>query len=337
MGSSFHECIDELNQQVSSISLWSNYSLYLSGRYALLDLILYKKKHEELTEIYIPSYYCHDVTRLIENHIEVKFYECSPISVINLSVFPKNSTVLVVEYIGNKAKTIGDNTLDIILDKTHNPFSNFSYYFSPKYTFGSLRKILPIGDGGFLFPKLENTCQKGTELNNKNSVLDSLKYAMYLKSLYLQGENVSKDTFLKLFNEFESFLNNTTDIYKISETSLNKLNFLDLDMIYKKKYRNLKALYGYYRNNKKLILFKNDCYFSFLISFDSYDFLKKKLVNKNIYPIVLWPNYNGNINLINGSVLVSLHADFRYEKDDIKKLTYILDGIFCELKIYGNN
>jgi hypothetical protein len=153
MGSSFHEISTELTSNVSSVS-WSDCELYLSGRYAILDLVLYKKIYENLTEIYLPSYYCHDVTRLIESQIEVKLYECSPISIVDLSLFPRDATVILVEYMGNKVKTIGDNSLKVIIDKTHNPLSKFSYSFIPEFQFGSLRKILPTGEGGFLFPKL---------------------------------------------------------------------------------------------------------------------------------------------------------------------------------------
>lgn len=326
MGSSFHECIDELNKKVSNISPWSNYSLYFSGRYALLDLILYKKKYEELTEIYIPSYYCHDVTRLIESHVKVIFYECSPISVVNLSLFPKCATVILVEYMGNKVKTIGDNLSKIIIDKTHNPFSEFSYSFMPEFQFGSLRKIFPIGEGGFLFPKLYFSFKKTSFINDDR--LKSLKRAMYLKKLYLDGGNADKKSFLKDFNAFEELLNNTTEIYSISEHTLGFLCTLDVDTIYNKKNKNLDFLYSYYKDRE---IFKNNCYFSFFVSLKYYSFIRSRLIDNRIYPIVLWPNYEGDIHLIDGKVLVSLHADFRYNLEDLKKLTTILDGIFCEI------
>lgn len=327
MGSSFHEIIDKLNLQIPDISLWDDYALYLSGRYALLDLILYKKKYESLLDIYLPSYYCHDVTRLIENQIKVHFYECSPISVVDLSLFPKGATVLLVEYMGNMVQSIGDNTLRIIMDKTHDPFSEYAYPFIPEFYFGSLRKVLPTGEGGFLFPKLYNSLKKTTNVHNDK--LRSLKNAMHLKKMYLLDEDVSKDQFLKEFNNFEGFLNSTIDVFEMSEQSLNDLYSLNIDGIYKKKYKNLEYLYSYYEDNKKINIFKNNCYFSFFISFESYAFVRMKLISNNIYPIVLWPNYEGDIYLINGTVLVSLHADFRYNLEDLKKLTIILDGILC--------
>lgn len=328
MGSSFHEISTELTSSVSNVS-WNDSELYLSGRYAILDLVLYKKAYEGLTEIYMPSYYCHDVTRLIESQIEVKFYDCSPISIIDLSLFPRDATVILVEYMGNKVRTIGDNSLKIIIDKTHNPLSEFSYLFKPEFQFGSLRKIFPTGEGGFLSPKPSYSFKK---INNKNnSKLQSLKNAMHLKKLYLSGEKIKKDEFLKVFNNFEYFLNNNSDIYEISKQGLNHLFQLNIDKIYNKKYKNLEYLYTYYKDSKVLKIFKNTCYFSFFIPMDNYYYIKSKLINNNIYPIVLWPNYEGEIHLINGEVLVSLHADFRYNIEDIKKLTIILDGIFCEI------
>lgn len=325
MGSSFHEMSTELVSSVSNVS-WNDSELYLSGRYAILDLVLYKKAYEGLTEIYMPSYYCHDVTRLIESQIEVKFYECSPISIIDLSLFPRDATVILVEYMGNKVRTIGDNSLKVIIDKTHNPLSKFSYSFVPEFQFGSLRKIFPIGEGGFLFPKLYFSQKKIPSINEDS--LKPLKRAMHLKSLYLNGEDIDKKCFLKDFNIFEVLLNNTSDIYNISEHTLAFLCTLDVDTIYNKKNKNLDFLYSYYKDRE---IFKNNCYFSFFVSLKYYSFIRSKLIDNRIYPIVLWPNYEGDIHLIDGKVLVSLHADFRYNLEDLKKLTTILDGIFCEI------
>ena len=328
MGSSFHEISTELISSVSNVS-WNDYELYLSGRYALLDLVLYKKAYEGLTEIYVPSYYCHDVTRLIESQIEVKLYECSPISVVDLSLFPRGVTVILVEYMGNKVRTIGDNSLKVIIDKTHNPLSRFSYSFMPEFQFGSLRKIFPTGEGGFLFPKFCSSLKKISSINDEN--LKSLKRAMYLKKTYLHGGNIDKKDFLTEFNAFEEFLNNTTDIYSMSEDTLALLSKLDVDTLYNNKKKNLEFLYSYYKNSTVIQIFKNKSYFSFLVSLEGYSHIRSKLIDNNVYPIVLWPNYKGDIHLINGYILVSLHADFRYDLQDLKKLTNILDGIFCEL------
>lgn len=328
MGSSFHEISTELTSNVSSVS-WSDCELYLSGRYAILDLVLYKKIYENLTEIYLPSYYCHDVTRLIESQIEVKLYECSPISIIDLSLFPRDATVILVEYMGNKVRTIGDNSLKVIIDKTHNPLSKFSYSFIPEFQFGSLRKIFPTGEGGFLFPK-PYFSQKKTSSINEDS-LKSLKRAMHLKKAYLHGGDIDKNDFLKEFNTFEELLNNTTSIYNISEDTLALLSTLDVDTLYDNKKKNLDFLYSYYENSTVIQIFKNNSYFSFFVLLGDYSRIRSKFIDNNVYPIVLWPNYEGDIHLINGYVLVSLHADFRYDLKDLKKLINILDGIFCEL------
>lgn len=328
MGSSFHEISTELTSNISSVS-WNDCELYLSGRYAILDLVLYKKTYENLTEIYLPSYYCHDVTRLIESQIEVKLYECSPISIVDLALFPRDATVILVEYMGNKVRTIGDNSLKIILDKTHNPLSKFFYSFMPEFQFGSLRKIFPTGEGGFLSPKLYFSQKKASSINEDS--LKSLKRAMHLKKNYLHGGDIDKKDFLKEFNAFEELLNNTTDIYNISEDTLVLLSTLDVNTLYDNKKKNLDFLYSYYKNNTVIQVFENNSYFSFFVLLEYYAHVRAKLIDNNVYPIVLWPNYDGDIHLINGYVLVSLHADFRYDLQDLKKLTNILDGIFCEL------
>lgn len=332
MGSSFHNCEDLVLKNGKLQSYTYGVSLYQSGRQAILDLLIFLKQHENLSKVYIPSYYCHDVTRLLENFLEVILYSVSPIDKIQVPSLTKNSAIILVEYFGHKIITDNEDAFKkstIILDKTHNPFTQYHYEFKPDYVFGSLRKILPFGEGGFLYPRL--VYSNLSYLDNKAEIaLSNLQNGMILKKQYLLEEKIDKSIFLKYFADFEEYLDHNTQIYPISDLTRNKLLSTDFYDLQKSKNKNLVRLYQYFKDKDQLELFENECYFSFFIEKDFWKEFQQRLIQANVYPIVLWPDYHGNLNLINNKVLVSLHADFRYDYYDIDRLIKVLENIIYD-------
>lgn len=329
MGSSFHESSDAQVAMQNHQSLLNDAELYLSGRYALLDLISYQHRYHGLSKLFIPLYYCHDVTRLMSKIVKIEIYNCDPVTGVDLTSFPDGSAVILVEYFGNKAEIKGNNQdLLLILDKTHNPFSTYSYNIPIDYTFGSLRKVLPLSDGGFLFPPVAMSQLKPQE-NIKE--LKEVQKAMQLKQSFLAGYDIDKSEFLNAYGRFEEFLNISDEIFAISTKSQEIIFSIDIIKILATKKNNLEYLNNYYHDHKKIRLFLNDCYFSFFINPESLVELKAALIKAKVYPAILWPAYSGDYNLIGDNILISLHADFRYSLKDMKILTYILDGIFCDL------
>lgn len=331
MGSNFHDCSDIEIKTTDKQSFLEEAELYISGRHALLDLVTYQSKYHRLEKIFIPSYYCHDVTKLIEKVVSVEMYHCDPLSTVDVSTFPNKTAVILVEYFGNKVKAKGtSNDSMLILDKTHNPFSDYNYDFDINYTFGSLRKVLPLSDGGFLTPKLPTSNLESTKDINVVALRDAQK-AMRLKTLFLEGYDIDKNIFLNAYSRFEEFLNENEVIYSLSDKSCESIFHIDYKQILLIKERNLNYLNGYYQENSKIKLFLNNCYFSFFINLKDITAFKLALIRSNVYPVILWPDYNNDYNLINNYVLISLHVDFRYRLEDMHKLTKILDGVFCEL------
>ena len=331
MGSSFHDCLDTELKVIDKQLFLKDAELYLSGRHALLDLIIYQNKYCGLKKIFIPSYYCHDVTKLMRKILTVEIYNCDPLTNVDLSIFPNKTAVILVEYFGNKIKVKGtSNNSLLILDKTHNPFSNYDYDVAINYTFGSLRKVLPLSDGGFIKPKLPESQLKFIE-NVDIVALKEAQKAMQLKSLFLEGCEIDKNTFLNAYSEFEEFLNDNEVIYPISSKSYKSVFYINYKKILLIKKKNIDYLNNYYVENSRIKLFVNNCYFSFFINPQAVKSIRLALIRSKVYPVILWPDYNGAYNLINGYVLISLHVDFRYSLEDMKILTKVLDGVFCEL------
>lgn len=329
MGSSFHDSVEGFTLfKTPYLDFFNNCQLYMSGRHALLDLIKFYSSSN--TKVCIPSYYCHDVTNLIEGVACTELYECDPFSVVDLSIFPRRSIVVLVEYFGNPARIKGiNNDITILLDKTHDPFTQYNYNFTVNYTFGSLRKVLPIVDGGFLNPPLSSN--EDTFAHSSYPLVQEVKEAMLLKKRFLNGEVVDKRQFLEVFSTFEAYLNKEKSPLPISKNSYDKLLKIDIDRIKTIKNDNLEYLYSYYSEKSFFEIFYNKSYFSFLVPNNLLTKIKSSLIKNNIYPIILWPDYEGNLCLLEGSVLLSLHVDFRYNMSDINKLILILDEIFNDL------
>lgn len=329
MGSSFHHSIEDITVSKTLYpDFFDKCQLYMSGRHALLEIIDFHSSNN--VKVFIPSYYCHDVTHLIEKIASIELYNCDPFSFVDLSIFPKQSIVVLVEYFGNPARIKDiNNDITILLDKTHDPFSKYDYSFTVDYTFGSLRKLLPIVDGGFLSPPLPSN--EDAFADSSYSIVQEVEEAMLLKKSFLNGEIVDKRLFLEVFHSFEAYLNKGKNPIPISKNSYDKLFKIDIDRIKKIKNDNLEYLYSYYSEKSFFEVFYNKSYFSFLVPNDLLIKIKSSLIKNNIYPIILWPNYEGNLCLFEGSVLLSLHADFRYNMSDINKLILILDEIFNDL------
>lgn len=329
MGSSFHDSIEGITLSKTPYrDFFYHCQLYMSGRHALLDVISCHSSSN--TKVFIPSYYCHDVTHLIEKKGSIELYDCDPFSAVDLSIFPKRSIVVLVEYFGNPARIKGiNNDIAILIDKTHDPFTQYNYNFTVNYTFGSLRKVLPIVDGGFLSPPLSSN--EDTFAQSSYPLVQEVEKAMLLKKSFLNGEVVDKKLFLEVFNNFEAYLNKGKSPLPISKNSYDKLFKIDIEQIKEIKNNNLEYLYSYYSEKSFFEIFYNKSYFSFLVPSYLLTKIKSSLIKNNIYPIILWPDYEGNLYLLEGSVLLSLHADFRYNMSDINKLILILDEIFNDL------
>lgn len=320
MGSFFEEDNTLLQLERNKNFLLEKSELYASGRMALLDLVLYEKTINHVQKIYVPSYYCHDVTRMLEKYLVVEIYDCNILNQIDIKNISNGSLLLLVEYFGNRCllkDTCLNKNIKILLDKTHNPFSNYHYDFDIAYVFGSLRKIFPISDGGFLYPKI-TLSQK---IENEEFFVE-IQVAMQLKKQYLLGDLSDKSDYLKKYNNFENELNKGLCILSISEKSYQKIQYINIDNILKTKNDNLLFLYGIFRN--KLDIFYNNCYFSIWVDEVDLTSIRSYFIEYNVYPIILWLSYMGDVPILNNKVLLSFHVDYRYSTEDLNKLNSLI-------------
>ncbi|HET8653209.1 MAG TPA: hypothetical protein VFM13_11635 [Gaiellaceae bacterium] len=182
------------------------YALGRHGVEALVPLL-------RVRTLWLPDYFCHDVAVGWERLVEVKTYEDDP-----RWAEPRWETlraergelVLGVNYFGARAGTGWEERRDeagwmLIEDHSHDPFSPWAVGSSADFAFSSLRKTLPVPDGGILWsprgldlPPQPRATAEGSELKLA---------AMLLKGRYLDGGGPDlKERFRRLQLQGEELL-----------------------------------------------------------------------------------------------------------------------------------
>src|SRR5690606_3450898 len=164
--------------------------LYYSGRAALYAIIENGIRQFAWKKIYVPSYYCHEVYDFIRPlAIQIEYYQYHPFSKRTDFSFvdEKENVLLAVNY-------FGIDILDVTLYKNMVVIQDLKHDLSgidtnlADYCFGSLRKVLPLPVGGFVWAKSAIQLPMPVEsLGSEDASLQKLT-AMYLKTQYLERD-----------------------------------------------------------------------------------------------------------------------------------------------------
>lgn len=311
-------------------------SYFLSGRAALYALIEFGINKHNWKDAYIPSYYCHEVNSYLKSlQINIHSYQYDPyfFDKIDYSFFLDKSSSVIVKnnYFGFETPNFNKiKKAFVVEDSTHNLEGVLNS--KANYVFGSLRKELPVPVGGFVFSD-KNTIPVGKENLKADEIARKKLTAMSLKTLYLEAGSVDKSSFRKLFSDAESLLEldlKGAKLPKISELVFKKLN---VQKILNQKKENLKTALKNLKLPKEVIINKSEKSkgFGLMFLFNTHnqrDKLKSYLIQKHIYPAVLWPDQNTEIDKNIESRILFIHIDFRYSKKDIIYITDIINLFF---------
>lgn len=337
-GSDFPHIIKDLERinNPSRLIEHENINFHFSGRSSLHFIISNGIKSHGWERILIPSYYCHEVVDFIKVlPLNVEYYEITPFKekkiVINSEIDNLKTAIVIVDFFGlDKIDYSGIENAFIIEDVTHN-LDGFTDSVA-HYTFGSLRKILPISVGGFSFSssfKFEIELISPNE--NVKELVDLRNKAMLLKYAYLQGDSEDKVTYRNLYAITEEKFREPFTTTELPASVFNQIKHIDLDAINFAKTRNLDLI--------KSIVIKNDV-FSILTSIKNEEFaltlkfkntkardsMKSYLITNKIYPIVLWPYQFTQDNISLQDTILFLHVDFRYNSEEIAHIAVKLNN-----------
>ena len=317
-GSDFHYIESIPDNEGIRKENWRKGIYFANGRQALNGLI----SHKKWGRIWLPSYFCYDVINSVSSTgIKIEFYDDYPGNDDNHTItnckFKPKDVLLRVNYFG--LRSYRDNSslgldIEVIEDHTHSLSGDWIENSNADWCIASLRKSLPVGEGGVLWSPKGNKLPDIPPQNSENIELASARlHGMKLKSSYLSGTAFDKEAFRKIFIQTENAFEKiplsqiyVEDSQIISKIDLNKWNML--------KKRNWEVMYKNLQNDFDILIPENDkCIpFSFIIRCQE---IRQLFIENQIFPAILWPVpdiYNKN--------LLSIHCDGRYSVNDIEEM-----------------
>lgn len=338
VGSDFHYSPMDFSDNLS----WFGDSLFLnSGRSPVLLL----KSYFYGEPIYYPDYFCHDVIKYWNNHgiktIPYRvFYENGRINV-DFTTLPKRGIVLAVNFFGyyNQKEWVEykkSSQILLIEDHSHSPVSSYAYNSSADFAFSSLRKTLPIADGCIFWSPIGKALPR-----NALSVFDSGKRieAMQLKSRYLKGQLIPKDSFLGLYQEAEDNISSSVPMF-ISEHSKSLVDKGYPTIYIQRRKDNHKLFISYlhkeiYSYVDVLKVSDFDVPLGIVLKFNESkqrDRLRKFLITENVFCPVHWPlceditKYSESTDL--SAKLITIPLDHRYSSAEVIKVATLINRYF---------
>jgi hypothetical protein len=329
LGSDFHYCANFSSGKENILSKKETH-YFANGRQALQHLL----KHNKWERIWIPTYFCYSVIEVIkQTGIKIAFYDDSPLSdderLISQIKFNSNDALLRMNYFG--LRTWRDNEeipVSVIEDHSHDLCGEWVEKSNANWIIASVRKTLSVPEGGVLWSPKGHTIPTVPKSTLKNDLLTYKRLsAMLMKTLYLSQNKIPKDAFRQLYIDTEDSFENLS-ICAVEDFCKKLIETFDIKDWYQRKKENWKSLLDIECKNIKMLRPEDisKCNpFALILQFNSMeqrDIFKTNLIQKQIYPAVLWnipqeqPKEIVNI----GQTLLSVHCDARYDSQDILEL-----------------
>ena len=340
-GSEFHLLDQSLNSTHFAAPWDQNGLFYGSGRDAMKALLIFGMNTMGWKRLLVPAYFCQTVVKaLLETGITVQCYRSwypgereenkHMCEVLNGDV------ALAVNHFGLKREiTLGfdiSKAAAVIEDHTHDPFSSAAMKSGADYCIASLRKTLPVPDGGVLWSPRNKALPVPPLLTAEHRLAAGEKLeAMRLKGLFLKGEITDKSGYRTLFLSGEKNMSGGK-ISAISEWSAENLGSFPVLEWREMRKQNYQMLFDALSSLSYVTVLPSasepgSVPFSCILLFDRAErreFVRQKLIQKNIFPAILWSLEKPAIEGIPmeyidaGKRMLSLHCDMRYSPTTMK-------------------
>lgn len=329
-GSEFH--LPDLSTSPSNNEWLSDLAYMGSGRDSLALLVAYGVEHRGWQQIFLPTYYCEDVApRLRGTGVEVLWYSAGPEREAEVPEGGPGDVLVRVAYYGwglaPLAESFGG---EIVEDHTHDPWGGEES--EADYCFASLRKTLPLPDGGILWSPRGHPLPATPQLDSIHmaAALNKLA-AMALKRSYLSGGDVDKSAFRALAVEGEAALGQGA-ISGILPLSQIMLEAMPIDAWRRKRRENVEAFREALGKEAGVeVIGPEDVEAPFAVILrvpdrKLRDALRTRLFGDAIYPAVLWPfdaKRRSSLpfeDLHFSDTTMALHVDARYGRADMYRV-----------------
>lgn len=340
-GSDFHSLDNVFNLNTEDSISQKIYSsrLFFSGRTALYELMKFGIENCGWTNIFVPEYYCHEVSVFIRPlKITINYYNnCPDCMDVDLEALDKKGNVILnvsffgvlndLNYTFHLATLIEDHTHGIASIKNGDRRD-------ADYCFASLRKVLPVPCGGILWSPNNHPLPLEVEESSISQSIATMKLSgMDLKMRYLNGESVSKEDFRKLLLESESHFTDPKTQGGLPGIVTNLIKKISVVKLSNAKTENLKYIVQLI-DKKRLLFHSNGCDFDqvlglVLIFDDVYkrEKMREHLINNAIYPAILWPEQFTERSKSFSDRMIFIHCDIRYDQTDMEYIAQIINQL----------
>jgi hypothetical protein len=282
---------------------------------------------------------CQEVVAAIRDEgFEVMAYFDDPRAAVEVCAPAAHEVLVVVNTFGTRSRVDIDpaSSGGIIEDHTHDPWSGWAMSSSASYCVASLRKTLPIADGGVIWSPGGLPVPTAPRLSERHHLAAAMKHeGMLLKSLYLEGRHLAKPIFRDLFVKGEAEIA-TAEVSGFHPVSAAVLDGFDVDSWRAKRKSNFDYLAAELADCPGFDVLSgctaDCCPFSVVLVFEEpieRERLRIGLIARDIYPSVLWPLEQQAVPLPSESVLLSrrvlsIHCDGRYEPSDLDRVVTVI-------------
>lgn len=334
-GSDFH-FIDNYNSGRAHLTdVFRGAWLLADGRQCIVVLI----RQYGWKRIWMPDYFCYEVIDTIKEQtgIEVMFYEDNSLcegKVENLP-FEKGDVLLRMNFFGMRGQRNNKKiSCPVIEDHTHDPFGHWALYSDADWCISSIRKILPLPEGGMMWSPKGHQLTIGLDSSDENEQIAATRWeGMEMKAAYLRGENVNKDEFRKRYTETEEWFDHAEPVLIDSRSKGVVTQQLDINLWQGAKRRNWQLLQSLVNQDLCKLMIPEDescTAFSLILLFASKerrDAVRKRLIEACVYPAILWnvPESASAASKDFSERMLSIHCDGRYTEEDVRQLAEIIN------------
>ncbi len=316
--------IDNYKKGNAVSSIYPNANYYACGRQAINDLI----GKFQWKRIWMPSYFCYDIINYIKTTgIKVVYYVDYPGNDDETSIgkiqFEEGDVLFRMNFFGFRGvRTNKTIPVPVIEDHSHDLVGEWPQNSDADFCIASLRKTLPISEGGILWSPKEKKLPLSPKETEENNKLADIRYkAMTRKAGYLNG-SIKKPRFRQDMLDTEKMLDKIP-ISKISNDSWNIINEIDIQEWYDRKHRNWNLLQDIATEDVKILQPEKNTFnpFSLVLLFKSKevrDKMRDILINRQtVFPAILWriPEVQNSESVDFGNRMLSIHCDGRYDRD----------------------
>ena len=210
-GSDFHYVEERGGGKNTLQNFFTSANYYADGRQALIHLY----RSQGWQRLWVPEYFCYDVVAsLRETGLELRFYTDYPDdhddsktleNIQRNGLFRPTDAVMRVNYFGTRSYRSPEKLMvPVVEDHTHDLIGDWALRSNADWCIASLRKSLPIPEGGMLWSPVGLRLPEQPALSDENEKIAAIRWeAMKLKADYLEGRFGDKEAFRKKFTETE--------------------------------------------------------------------------------------------------------------------------------------